>query len=451
MQGLSGGFDPKMVEQLIQASKIPLETAKKRKEEVSNTKKEYTKVETMLNELDTALKSLRTRGEFKKLKVDSSHPDIIDGVADATALEGEYEFEVRGLAKREKELAYGFPDRDKSAVGFGFMLVEREDGQEPAEILVPPGSTLQDVANKINDADIGVRAMVVNTKYNPDPYRLLVVSDKSGAEARISIDPDTTFLEFKEQVTGHGLDVLFEDVPITDDKNTISEVVPGVTFNIKRAEPGTRITVGVSPDVDKTIEGIKAFVDKYNALAEFVHNQFAVDPETKKAGPLSGDGSLKMVMRQLQGVIAVPTNSTSKFNSLADIGITTNPKTGTLTMDEAKVKKALSEDIDGVARLFVRTGSVAGVAERLAEQLRGIRDPNSGAIKTRTRALDRIIENQDEAIARKERNLDQQADQIRRKFATLDQQMGNLQSQGAIMAARLGGAGGGGQGGAPGG
>ena len=252
MPGMASGIDPKMIDQLIQVEKIPVETAKKRREAVVEEKKEYEKLNTALNELDGALNKLKTRGDFNRLKVDSSNPDIIEGVAASMALPGSYEFEVRALARSEKELAMGFPDKDKTAVGFGFMQIEREDG-DPLELEIQPDATLKDVAQQINDLGSGLRAMVVNTKYNPDSFRLLVLSEKSGSESKINIDPDTTFLEFKEQVVGRSLDVLFEDVPVTNDENTLTELIDGVTFNVKRSEPGTRVQVNIAYDVDATI------------------------------------------------------------------------------------------------------------------------------------------------------------------------------------------------------
>ncbi|NBQ53661.1 MAG: hypothetical protein EBU49_08785 [Proteobacteria bacterium] len=325
MPGMASGIDPKMIDQLIQVEKIPVETAKKRREAVVEEKKEYEKLNTALNELDGALNKLKTRGDFNRLKVDSSNPDIIEGVAASMALPGSYEFEVRALARSEKELAMGFPDKDKTPVGFGFMQIEREDG-DPLELEIQPDATLKDVAQQINDLGSGLRAMVVNTKYNPDSFRLLVLSEKSGSESKINIDPDTTFLEFKEQVVGRSLDVLFEDVPVTNDENTLTELIDGVTFNVKRSEPGTRVQVNIAYDVDATIEGIKGFVEKYNGIAKFVHDQFQLDPETQKAGKLSADSSLRQVMRTLQGGLLNLQSSGGKFQNLADIGITTNPR-----------------------------------------------------------------------------------------------------------------------------
>ncbi len=440
MPGMASGIDPKMIDQLIQVEKIPVETAKKRREAVVEEKKEYEKLNTALNELDGALNKLKTRGDFNRLKVDSSNPDIIEGVAASMALPGSYEFEVRALARSEKELAMGFPDKDKTAVGFGFMQIEREDG-DPLELEIQPDATLKDVAQQINDLGSGLRAMVVNTKYNPDSFRLLVLSEKSGSESKINIDPDTTFLEFKEQVVGRSLDVLFEDVPVTNDENTLTELIDGVTFNVKRSEPGTRVQVNIAYDVDATIEGIKSFVEKYNGIAKFVHDQFQLDPETKKAGKLSADSSLRQVMRTLQGGLLNLQSSGGKFQNLADIGITTNPKSGELTLDDAKVKTALSDDYSSVAGLFAQTAGSAGIASKLAESIKAFRDPGSGTVKGRQRTFETLIKNQDKEIERRERMMEQKEQQIRRKFSVLENQMANMSSQGSFLAARFGGGG----------
>ncbi len=440
MPGMASGIDPKMIDQLIQVEKLPVETAKKRREAVVEEKKEYEKLNTALNELDGALNKLKTRGDFNRLKVDSSNPDIIEGVAASMALPGSYEFEVRALARSEKELTMGFPDKDKTAVGFGFMQIEREDG-DPLELEIQPDATLKDVAQQINDLGSGLRAMVVNTKYNPDSFRLLVLSEKSGSESKINIDPDTTFLEFKEQVVGRSLDVLFEDVPVTNDENTLTELIDGVTFNVKRSEPGTRVQVNVAYDVDATVEGVKAFVEKYNGIAKFVHDQFQLDPETQKAGKLSADSSLRQVMRTLQGGLLNLESSAGKFQNLADIGITTNPKTGELTLDDAKVKTALTDDYAGVAGLFAQTAGSSGIATKLAESIKAFRDPGSGTVKGRQRTFETLIKNQDKEIERRQRMMEQKEQQIRRKFSVLENQMANMSSQGSFLAARFGGGG----------
>jgi flagellar hook-associated protein 2 len=442
--GSATGFDSgKVIEELMKRERIPVDSANRRKEQISEEKKEVEKLQTMLSELDTSLTKLKSKNDFFHMKVESSHPDILDGVVNNAAMLGNYELEVRGTARTEKELAAGFPDKDETAVGFGFLLVEREDA-EPAEIIIEPGATLQQVANQINDSVSGVRAMVINTKADEDPFRLLVISEKSGKESRILIDPDTTFLEFKEQVTGKNLDVLFEDVPITDEDNVLEGLVEGVSLQVKRAEPGTKVQISVTHDIDATVEGLKAFIEKYNGVATFIHQQFQYNGDTKKSGILGGDGSLRMILRQLQSEIGNTVNSGGKFSTLADVGITTDAKTGELKMDESKVRSSLAEDYEGVAALFIKTNRFDGAADRLAAKLRGFRDPGSGIIRSRIRGLEKQIQNQDESIERQERMLEQKKEQLKQRFASLESLMANAQGQSQYLSQRFGGGGGGG-------
>ncbi|MDA9951286.1 flagellar filament capping protein FliD, partial [Oligoflexaceae bacterium] len=439
MPGISGTFDASIIDKLIEVQKIPITKAKERKTEVEDEKAQFNTLSTFLSELDTSLNGLKTKQDFYKLKVESSHPDILDGAITGPAILGTYEFEVRGMARTEKELAYGFPDKDKEPVGFGFVGIEVDGGDE-IEVVIEPDATLQDVATSINETDAGVRAMVINTKYKPDSFRLLVISEESGKEATINIDPDTTFLEFKEQVTGKNLDVLFEDVPVTDEDNKLDELVDGVAFDVKRSEPGTRVNLNVTYDKEATMEGIKAFVEKYNQIADFTHQQFQVDPETNKAGRLSGDGTLKTVIRQLQGTVTLPTNNGGKFRTLAEIGITTDPKTGKLNMDDSKVTESLADDYDSVASLFISTSRTEGAAGRLADKLRNFRDPAAGTVKSRIRGLDAIIDRQDEEILKKERLLEEKENSIRRRFTSLESRLSELNGQKSFLASKFGGA-----------
>ncbi|RYZ57649.1 MAG: hypothetical protein EOP07_09345 [Proteobacteria bacterium] len=431
-------FDPKVVQDLIEAEKIPITNATARKEKVVKERDEFKKLVDLVDGLDTSLNKLKTNTDFKKLKVESTHPDILDGEITGPSVPGSYEFEVRGMSRSEKELAYGFPDKDKTKVGFGYMRIERQ-GEEDLEVTVEPGATLQDVATAINGTDGGVKAMVINTKFQPDPFRLMVLSEKSGAESKIKIDEDTTFLEFKEQVIGRNLDVLFEDVPVTDEDNTLDELVSGIAFNVKRAEPGTRVEVNITHDIEGTVENIQGFVTGYNAVAKFVNDQFQVNQQTQKAGILASDGTIKAVIRTLQSALQNAVDTGGKYQTLASIGITTNAKTGELDIDATKVKKALTEDYDSVANLFVKTERGVGLAAGLADRIKGLRDSSNGMLKSRSKSLETVIKGQDEQIKRKEADFARKEETIKRRFTALEGNLAGMKAQGDFLAQKFGG------------
>jgi flagellar hook-associated protein 2 len=437
------GIDPTMVEKLIEVEKMPIKNVEKRRDKTLDEQKLFGQLKTLVGDLNGSLNSLRNRTDFIKLKVESSHPDIIDGTVDQQALPGSYEVEVRSVAKTHKLLAEAFPDKNETPVGFGYMTIELDDGKTFDIDIDPDEATLEHVARKINEAEAGAKAIVINTKENlqypgEDMFRLLVISEKSGKEAKVLVDPDTTFLEFKEQVTGRNLEMLFEDVEVFDEDNNLEALMPGLVLNVKRAEPGTKISINISYDVDKTFEQIAGFVEKYNKCNEFLEKQFQVDPQTNQAGALSKDNTIRTIRRSLQNALQ-HNSKVSKFHSLAELGIITDSKTGGLKMDETKVKQALSEDYLGVANLFVQTASGPGAGTIMSDAVRGLQNSQYGVISSKDREYKRSLTNYEDDIARKERLAGQKAEGIKRRFSALESLLGGLNAQGQYLQAKFGG------------
>ena len=437
------GIDPGLVDKLIEMDRLPIKAVEERKKKVDEDQKSYKELTGLVSALGTSLNSLRNKSDFVKLKLESSHPDILEGTVENYVVPGSYEVEVLHLARTQKLLADAFPDKDKTPVGFGYMSIELEDGTYFDVDIDPDKSTLQEIAAQINDTVKGAKAIVMNTKENletgEDSFRLLVLSEKSGKEAKIYIDPDTTYLEFKEQVVGRNLEMRFEDVPVFDDDNTVDELLTGMNLKVKRAEPGTLVTLKIDYDASKSIENIRGFVDCYNKVSEFVDAQFKVDPKTNKAGPLSKDNSLKSLRRSLQS--ATQYRSGGKFNTLADVGITTDPKTGNLVMSDEKVQKALDDDYIAVADLFTQSENGKGLGPTMGDAVRSTQNPNSGVLPSKEREFKRIMEGFDKDIANKERYSAQRAESIKRKFAALEGFVAGMNQQAAGLS-QMGGGGG---------
>lgn len=435
------GIDPGLVNKLIEIERQPIKQLETRKKTVEEDRKSFREFTQLVSTLGQSLNALRNPSDFRKLKVDSSNPDLVDGTVDNAAVPGSYELEIRHLAKTQKLLAEGFPDKDSTPVGFGYMTIELDDGRSFDVDIDPDASTLQDVAKQINDTNAGCKAIIINTKENledpeADSFRLLVISEKSGKAGKVYIDPDTTYLEFKEQMTGRNLEMLFEDVLVFDEDNTVEGLLPGLVLNAKRSEPGTKITLKIDYDVDKTFEAINGFIENYNKVSEFIDKQFQINPQTNKAGPLSKDSTLKQLQRGLQSALQYQSNG--KIRNLAQLGITSDPKTGTLKIDETKVKKALAEDYDGVAELFVQTDKGAGFGTRMSDAVRGAQNQQTGVLSSKEREYKRTLESFDDDIVRKERAASQRAEGIKRKFAALEGLINGMNSQGQALAARLG-------------
>jgi flagellar hook-associated protein 2 len=435
------GIDPGLVNKLIELERQPIKQLENRKKTVEEDRKGFRDFAQLVSTLGTSLNSLRNPSDFRKLKLESSNPDLVEGTVDNAALPGNYEIEIRHLAKTQKLLTEGFPDKDSTPVGFGYMTIELDDGKTFDIDVDPDASTLQDVAKQINEMSAGCKAIVLNTKETlqdpeADSFRLLVISEKSGKAGKVYIDPDTTYLEFKEQMSGRNLEMLFEDVMVFDEDNTVEGLIPGLVINAKRAEPGTKVTLKIDFDAEKTFESINNFVEAYNSVSDFIDKQFQINPQTNKAGSLSKDSTLKQLQRNLQSALQYQGNG--KFRTLSQIGITSDPKSGTLKIDAAKVKQALAEDYDSVAELFVQTERGAGFGTRMSDAVRNAQNQQTGVLGSKDREYKRTLESFDDDIVRKERAASQRAEGIKRKFAALEGLINGMNSQGQAIAARLG-------------
>lgn len=435
------GIDPGLVSKLIELERQPIKQLENRKKTVEEDRKGFRDFTQLVSTLGTSLNSLRNPSDFRKLKLESSNPELVEGTVDNAALPGNYEIEIRHLAKTQKLLTEAFPDKDSSPVGFGYMTIELDDGRSFEIDVDPDASTLQDVAKQINESNAGCKAIILNTKETledpeADSFRLLVISENSGKAGKVYIDPDTTYLEFKEQMSGRNLEMLFEDVMVFDEDNTVEGLIPGLVINAKRAEPGTKVTLKIDFDAEKTFESINGFVDAYNSVSDFIDKQFQINPQTNKAGSLSKDSTLKQLQRNLQSALQYQGNG--KLRTLSQIGITSDPKSGTLKIDAAKVKQALAEDYESVAELFVQTERGAGFGTRMSDAVRNAQNQQTGVLGSKDREYKRTLESFDDDIVRKERAASQRAEGIKRKFAALEGLINGMNSQGQAIAARLG-------------
>jgi len=152
--------------------------------------------------------------------------------------------------------------------------------------------------------------------------------------------------------------VKIDNTTVTKSSNTITDAIQGVTLNLTQADTSNSVTLSVASDSAGLSEKIKNFVTAYNDVNKFLTDQFTFDPKVKKAGALLADSSVRAVQRLLKDVVSgsIPGLTSGKSN-LSQIGITSDSKTGTLTVDDSKLSAAITSDPDGVRRLFLGLGT----------------------------------------------------------------------------------------------
>ena len=390
-------------------------------------KKEFSNLDSLLGKLQATADQMQHPSGFRKLTVESSDPDTLIGEITGPARVGSYDLEISSLARSEKSLSFGFPDKDKTPVGFGFMRVL--SGDRVHDLVIEPGETLSGVASRINENVSGVRASVLNTGSKEDPFRLLVSSTDAGSEATIEIDPDTSFLEFKNQTKGQDLSAKFSGIDIRRNSNKIDELVEGLNLRALKASPGREVSINVRHDFDKTADSIKEFVSQYNEVQQFSKRQTSSEVGGSNGQSLAGESAVRQVNRTLHGALSAA--------PLTDVGITTNPKTGELRLDESKLKDALGKNYEGVMEIFASTEAGPGLASRLSDAIKSMKDKSSGVIGGRIKGIEQRIRAQDDEIQKKEERLGQRRAQLEKTLGNLDAKVAGIQSQGQFLSARL--------------
>jgi len=426
------GPDPKLIEGLAAPEFQKVEREKSILSSLTEEKNEYQEFAGILGKLSSATDSIKYKDKFAVMSVDSSHPELLEGVAHGFPEAGSFEIEVGSLSKRDRHLDIGFPDRNKTTVGFGYMGISVGDAIQNS-VKIPPGSTLNDVKDIINSKEIGVSAMVVNTGMENEPFRLLVSSNKLGESARVNIDTDTTFLEMDNIARGSDLKAKFEGVDIKGDGNKLNELLPGVNLLAKQASPGTKIKIDIKEDIEATFEGVHSFVEAYNGLAAY--SSKLANPDTGAQVSSASKSEVRSAMRQIRSKIHQPQNGS--YSTLAAVGITTNPKSGELVIDDKKLKESMTKDFAGVANLFVVNENGSGVAGTMAEVIKNLQDPVNGVLKTRLSGLDTKIRSQNHSIEVSQQRAEDRKAALTNQMNKANQRVAQISGQQQFLNQRL--------------
>lgn len=294
----------------------------------------------------------------------------------------------------------------------------------------------------------------------------LNVAAKPGQDAEVSIKPPGS------------------NTATTVVKSSNSFTIDNVTYNIQK-EGSTTLTT--SSDAQKSVDKIKAFIEKYNALAQKINDKLtekkdynykpltddqkkAMDEDEIKAweakakqGILKNDGDLQKILQSMRS--AFMDNMDAVGIRLKDIGIDTYggleavSKPGQMKIDEATLKKALEERGDQVMKLFTASAPTTGTDEykynntgifqRLKNVVNDVAIKSDGALLKKagyvgsltefTNDLTKKIQDQDKAISEMTRKIANKETKYYQMFAKLESAMNQMNAQQSWLTQQLGG------------
>lgn len=445
--GQASGLPPNIVEKLMEAERIPLISLENTKAKVQNKLDLVEDLNTKVRDIRTAIGELASNKGFTDLKLISGDPNIIQGTIEPNSgAKGSWNVEVIQMAQKAAAISNGFPDKDETEIGVGYLSFETKEGTKEVYIN-GDNATLSGVAKTINRAGLGLQATVINDRKDPDyPYRLMISGKQVGDEAGIEyptvymLDGDMDFYFDEERDAKNGI-IKIDGFEMQISDNILKDVIPGVVLDIKQASPGKVINVSVKEDQEVVSGRVKDFVAKMNEVLSFIQSQNRMNEKTDTSRTLGGDSMLRSVENRFRQLILGPVFGTgSSIQTLNQVGIMFN-RQGTLEFDEDKFNGILAGNPPEVQKFFAGDGFTTGFINKLKSTISTLTDGTFGPISNKRRSLQNEIDRADQRIDSTERRLEQREKGLKRKFANLEEKMSRLNSQKSMIAARMGGLG----------
>ncbi len=441
---ISSGLPKDIVQQIVAAEKIPIQQMEARKAKVASKQAllgELTKlVEGMRGEVlkNKGLRSLR------ELKVNGG-ADHLDIAVDKNVAEvGKYSIEVGQLAQKSSAITNGVEDKDKTYVGVGYIRALMPNGEAKEIYVDQENATLSGIAKLINnDPDLGMRANVVNDGSGSDePWKMVIALNGTGDNEMAEfpylylVDGEVD-LTFEQERAAQDAKIKLDGFEIEVPANKVTELIPGVTLDLKKAKPGEEISFEITEDITKIAEKMTSLVDSINKVLKFIKEQNALSEKSDTSSTLGGDLTLQTIESRLRTAIFTPIATDKGNKRLGDMGITFQ-RDGLLKLDNAKFESVLSADYKSIAQIltgiYSKEGKTDGFIDKLDKSAQELLAPPTGVLITRNRGLKANVEQIDRQIVTRQRMIDQKEEILKAKFARLEETISRIKGQGAGLA-----------------
>jgi flagellar hook-associated protein 2 len=367
-----------------------------------------------LNTLSSALASLTDfEGVLSEKEGSSSDESVLELTSAASnAVAGSHTIVVTSLAQTSSYYSDAISSTDMLsgtltlAVGSGAAQTIDIDSADN-------DNTISSLADTINSGDYGVTASVIN---DGATQLLSLVSDTSGAAGNLTVTAslnDTTTgsgINFTQAQAGQNAQFTVDGISATSSSNTVSNVIPGVTFQLLSAAPGTSVQVEITNDNSDVESAVSSFVSAYNTVMDDLNTQEGND-SSGNPEPLFGNPTIATLQDQLQQALDF-TQSSGAVTSLTQLGVSVNGD-GTLSLDTDTLDSELNSNYQDVVNFFQPSGSFTSFGSNFTTVLDNLGNSSPDGVltlalqenSTQESTLNANISNENSLISTQESNL----------------------------------------------
>lgn len=461
--GLATGLDTgSIISKLLAVERLPEQVLQNTQKKDQSQIDVYKQLSTALTNLQTVAQGMSTGSTFKGMLSTVTDSSVATVTASSAAAAGTHTLEVTTLAKSQRQVSAGYADG--ALFNSGTFTVDDGAGNVTSIDLADGSNTLAGIAAAINGSGANVSASLINDG-SSTPNRLVITGKDTGNYtvdfSGLTTPPSTgdagqlpTLLGSNDSSYQAGVAASFklDGVAMSKTSNTVTDAIAGVTMNLLK-EGGTT-TFNVANDTAGVTAKVNGFVTAYNSAIALVNSQSKYDATTGTGGVLSGDSTVRAIQSQLQSLLtSTVAGATGPYSNLAQLGLTTDKSTGTLSVDAAKLTDALTNNYDSVVDLFTHNTGTSlslpknqyGIAQQfnlavdaMVHPFEGSGSSANGLIATRINGLTGSISDINDQISKMEERITTMQTTLQNQFSNMETMVSSLQSQGSQLLAALG-------------
>lgn len=355
--------------QAIVKSLVDSERAPKQAQINSQTLKATTslssigKIQAALAAFRGALDTMKTTATFSGLAGSSSDEKVATITTGTGAAAGSFSLLVTKLATASKISTKVFTDGASSVVNAGATptTLTIKQGTNTFDVSIPAGATLQQVRDSINSqyANQGLSANILT---DANGSRMVLTSTTTGVGSDLILSGSSGLnVGTSVLATPQNAEYVLDGVSMSSKTNTIADAVSGITVKLTGVSPvpsgggaATPATITVSASSTTLKSAVKGFVDTYSALIKAANAETQVTTNADgsvTSGALTGDASLRSMLSAVRTELNAM-GGTGQMKSLAQFGVKTDQKTGTLSIDDKLFDAAVITNAADINSIF---------------------------------------------------------------------------------------------------
>lgn len=440
--GIGSGLDVNgIISKLMSIESRPLNELNTQKSQLNTQLSAYGQIKSDLDAFQTALAAIKDTGSFDVFKTDSSNSTAITATADSTATSGTHSVTVSQLARSEIQVGNTSFTNSTDALSLSGTL-DFTQGGNTFSVAIGSSDTLQNIKDNINNAsdNTGVSASILN---DGTGNRLVLTAKNSGTANAITVGGDQADSfgfnnTARYDATGAEVDptgsisqsaqdatLTVDGVPVTKDSNSFSDVIPGVTLQLK--DVGTS-TINTTRDTAAITKTATDFANAYNKLSKTINSLH------QKGGTLEADNTAISILTRLQSDFNTPASiSGSSTSYLAQIGISFQ-KDGTLAVDSTAFTSALNSSFSQTVSLL--TDPEQGFASRIYNTTNDLLTVG-GLLPSKQDSINTQMRSMDDQAARMQVLLDSKQKSLQTQYTALDSLISQMSSTSAFLTKQL--------------